>query len=104
MKRRTNNHRSRDLHVRLSQDEHETLQRKFKTTTYRNLSEYHRALLMQKPVSVRVRNDSLDEFLPVALALKNELHSIAKNFKGAISAEFSLTQKIEEIRTLLIKI
>jgi hypothetical protein len=74
-------------------------------------------------VTVLYRNQSLDEFLTVALVFKNELQSIGRNFnqaglhlrsvspqgewKDAIdflaAEEFSLRIKVDEIKGLLNK-
>ena len=124
MKRDPNTRRSRRLLVRLTMDEYDRLNKKYRSTTYRTLSEYHRALLLQLPVSVHFRNQSLDEFLPIAIAIKDDLNACVKDFSeavvkiGGLSAnggmgaepgyydlvQFSLLQKVEEIKSMLIKI
>jgi hypothetical protein len=116
--------KSRHLAVQVTPDQYAFLQEQFRSTIYRVFSEYIRTLLLQKPVTVRYRSQSLDEFLQVAIALKNELRAIGKSFcqsveqikiksqngefKDALeffaAEEFSLLQKMEEIRNLLIKI
>ena len=115
--------KTRNLIIRVSPEEYARLQEKFKATTHRVFSDYIRDLLHQKPVTVWQRNKSLDEFLVTALALKNELLSIGKNFNQAVkklnslspsheleetinyiaSEEFSVRQKIDEIKKILIK-
>jgi hypothetical protein len=115
--------RTRNLIIRVSPEEYARLQEKFKATTHRVFSDYIRDLLHQKPVTVWQRNKSLDEFLITALALKNELLSIGKNFNQAVkklnslspsheleetinyfaAEEFSVRQKIDEIQKMLIK-
>jgi hypothetical protein len=115
--------KTRNLVIRVSPEEYAGLQEKFKGTTHRVFSDYIRDLLHQKPVTVWQRNKSLDEFLITALALKNELLSIGKNFNQAVKKlnslspspeleeiinyfadeEFSVRQKIDEIKKFLIK-
>jgi hypothetical protein len=116
--------RSRNFTIRVTPGEYAGLQEKFHTTTHRIFSDYIRDLILQRPVTTRYRNQSLDEFIPVALALKNELQTIGRNFNQAIrrlnnlpqaaelkdsleyfaAEQFALQQKTEEIKNCLIKI
>jgi len=116
--------RSKNLTIRVSPEEYAGLQEKFRTTTHRVFSDYIRDLLHQNPVTTRYRNKSLDDFLPTALALKNELQAIGKNINQAVkklnsqplaeelkdivdyfaAEEFSLRQKTEEIKSFLVKL
>jgi mobilization protein NikA len=124
MKRKKEQARSKNMTVRLSPDEYEKLQEKFKTTTHRVFTEYLRDMLLQEPITIYARSKSLDEFLPVAIGLKNELNAIGKNFNQAVkrlqtlqdeedlrgsleyyqATQFSVQQKIEDIKSTLIKI
>lgn len=121
MKRK--NLKTRNLVIRVSPEEYAGLQEKCKATTHRVFSDYIRDLLHRKPVTVFYRNQSLDEFLIIAIVLKNELQAIGKNFNQAVkklnslpqlnghqqaidffaAEEFSVRQKIEEIEAVLIK-
>jgi hypothetical protein len=114
---------SKELKVRISPEQLARLQEQFGSTTCHTFSEYIRDLLNRKPVSVLYRNQSLDEFLLMALALRGELLSIGRNFnratlqlnkastpaewKDAIdflaAEEFALREKMEEIKNLLAK-
>jgi hypothetical protein len=116
--------RSRHLIVRLSPEEYVALQERFDGTTYRVFSDYIRDLIQQKPISVKQRNQSLDDFLPIAVELKNELQAIGKNINQAVrklnslpgrgdlkesleyfgAEELALRQKTEEIKYHLVKI
>jgi hypothetical protein len=116
--------RSRKLTTRLTPEEYAGLQERFHTTTHRVFSDYIRDLILQRPITTRYRNQSLDEFIPVALALKNELQAIGRNFNQAVrrinnlpqagdlkdsleyfaAEQFAVQQKTEEIKNCLIKI
>src|ERR1700734_2519786 len=116
--------RSRNFTIRLTPEEYAGLQERFHGTTHRVFSDYIRDLIHQRPVTTRYRNQSLDEFIPVALALKNELQAIGRNFNQALkrinslphagdlkdnleyfaAEEFAVQQKVEEIKNCLIKI
>lgn len=114
---------SRNLQIRVSPEQWARLHQQSRSTTCHGFAEYIRDLLDRKPVTIRYRNQSLDEFLLVALALKNELQTISKNFHQAIqqlkslpprvslnnaidflaAEEFSLRDKTDEIKDLLSK-
>ena len=118
MKSKKKANRSRQVTIRFSQEEYDLLLSKSKETTCRQLSEYLRDILNKGPVTVRHRNQSADDFLPVAIQLKNELDSIGKNFNQVTrllrqsepkmisksqledmeAGQFSLLQKIDEIK------
>jgi hypothetical protein len=61
-----------------------------KTTTCRSLSEYARKVLLSKPVVVKYRNQSADQFLAEMLLFKNELSAIGNNFNQAVKRLHSL--------------
>lgn len=72
------------LHLRISQEEHDLLQNLFKQSTCRKSSELLRNLVFHRPIRVFYRNKSVDEFLSVAIKLKNELNSIGNNLNQAV--------------------
>ena len=84
MKRKEIPSRSRRITIRLQMSEYEQLTVKFKASTCRRLSEYARNILLGKPIHVRYRNQSADDFLSVALQLKKELGAIGNNYNQAI--------------------
>lgn len=116
--------RSRNFTIRMSPEEYVVLQDKFRATTHRVFTNYLRDLIHQQPITSKYRNQSLDEFIPVALAMKNELETIGQHFTEAVkqlqnlasaddlrdsieyfaAEEFSLRQKTEEIKNCLAKI
>jgi len=124
MQRNENKIRSKNMTIRLSPDEYEKLQTKFRQTTRRVFAEYLRDMLLQEPVTIWARNKSLDEFLPIAIGLKKELNAIGNDFHLALkrlqklqdedelrdsleyyqAAQFSVQQKIDEIKSILVKI
>jgi hypothetical protein len=123
MKEKTDG-RDRRVTVYFTSEEYARLYEKFESTTHRNFSGYLRDLIHRKPVTVRYRNQSIDEFLPVAIGIKNELGTINSNLTRIINQltscqqagqlkdileyfaaeQFSLREKMEDIRQTLIKI
>ena len=71
-----------------------TLQQK---TTERDISSYLRKVSLQKPVTVKYRNQSADDFLKQMLELKKELNGIGNNFNQAVH-KLHLLDKIPEFR------
>jgi hypothetical protein len=53
-------------------------------STERSVSNYARKVLLQKPVIIRYRNSSADEFLNQMMELKKELNAIGNNFNQAV--------------------
>jgi hypothetical protein len=110
--------------IRFKQDEYKLLQKKFKSTTCRKISEYIRKAALTKPLVFTYRNQTADEFLAEMIKLKNELNAIGNNFNQAVKrlhtlddvAEIktwvllnethkqSLFRKIEEIKTRMIQL
>ena len=71
-----------------------TLQQK---TTERDISSYLRKVSLQKPVTVKYRNQAADDFLKQMLELKKELNGIGNNFNQAVH-KLHLLDKIPEFR------
>ncbi len=93
--------RTRLIGIRVSQQEYERLQEKFKASTCRKLSEYVRACVFSKPIVSTYRNVSLDEFMQQTILLRTELNAIGNNFNQAVKKLHSLS-KIDEFRAWLI--
>jgi hypothetical protein len=121
--KRNKSQKTKWLHLRISQEEYDKLQIDLKGTTCRKLSEYVRDIVFNRPITVFFRSKSADEFLQVAVGLKNELNAAGKNFNQAVkrlhevyhqstwrddlnffeATQFSLNQKINEIKQVLVK-
>lgn len=65
--------RDRVLRVNVSQAEFDRVTTKYKNTTFKNRSDFFRSRIFGDPETVFYRSKSLDEFIPIALRLKNEL-------------------------------
>lgn len=72
------------LHLRLSEEEYQKLQKAFKKTTERKLSRYARNILLGKPMIAAYRNKSLDELMPVLIKASKSLHAISNNYNQAV--------------------
>jgi len=75
---------TRKVTVRFKQEEYNKVNASFKATTKRKLSEYIRYVLLEKPVTVYTRNQSIDDLMAQLILLKNELSAIGNNFNQAV--------------------
>jgi hypothetical protein len=87
-----NNNRNKWLHLRLNFEEYQQVQKHFKRTTCRKISEYARKILLSKPVTVNHRNASLDELMGELIRLRNELTAAGNNFNQAVKKLNSLSR------------
>ena len=97
MKKQENEVRNKMVVVRMNNTEFEKVENLRKKTTERYLSSYVRKLSLEKPVTVKYRNQSADDFLKEMLGLKKELNAIGNNFNQAVH-KLHLLDKIPEFR------
>jgi len=98
---RENSNRTRIIGLRLTPAEYAKIERKWKASTCRKLSDYVRHNLFEKPVTSYYRNQSLDEFMAEMVQLRNELNHIGNNFNQAVKRLHTLNQ-ITEFKSWLI--
>ena len=92
--------RSRKVTVRFTIAEYEQLQDLLANTTCRQLSEYIRRLVLGKPVTIKVRHQSLDDLLEELVSLRGALNAIGHNYNQAVKKLHTLRQ-IPEFRNWL---
>jgi len=96
-----NSNRSRIIGLRLTPKEYEQIEKKWKASTCRKLSDFVRKRLFEKPIVTTYRNQSLDDFMAEAMRLRNELNGIGNNFNQAVKKLHTLHQ-IAEFRSWII--
>lgn len=84
------------ISFRVKPGEYEKIHGLFSKTTHRKLSEYARNVLLQKPVTIKIRNESADQFLTEMIGLKKELSAIGNNYNQAVKRLHTLNH-ISEI-------
>jgi len=84
MEKNKNNGLTRKVTVRFKQAEYNIINASFQKTTKRKLSEYIRFVLLEKPVTVYTRDQSMDDLMAQLVLLKNELSAIGSNFNQAV--------------------
>jgi hypothetical protein len=97
MKRKEKINRPRKVTVRFSEAEFQKIDSSFKSTTKRKLSEYIRYVMLEKPVTVYTRDQSLDDLIGLFTSLKNELSAIGNNFNQAVK-KLHTFDHIQEIK------
>ena len=97
MKKQENEVRKKMVVIRMNIAEFEQLEKIQKQTTERNISSYLRSISLKKPIIVKYRNQSADDFLKHMLELKKELNGIGNNFNQAVH-KLHLLDKIPEFR------
>lgn len=101
MKKPENEVRKHFVKMRLNDAEYKTLLKLQQQSTDRHLSNYLRKVTLQKPVTIKYRNASADDFLRDMLALKKELNAIGNNFNQAVH-KLHILDKIPEFRTWIL--
>nr|WP_294921793.1 plasmid mobilization relaxosome protein MobC [uncultured Flavobacterium sp.] len=96
-----NSNRTRLVGLRFTPAEYAKIERKWKATTCRKLSEYIRKYLFNKTITTNYRNESLDEFMGEIIRLRSELKAIGNNLNQAVKKLHTLNQ-IPEFRTWII--
>lgn len=84
MKRTDNKNRSRIVGVRFTPEEYVKMQRGFRATTCRKMSQYLRDYLMNRPITTNYRNESLDEFMLEIIGLRTALNAMGNNFNQMV--------------------
>ncbi|MEO8887313.1 MAG: hypothetical protein ABI367_14715 [Mucilaginibacter sp.] len=76
--------RSRRLIIRLKPTEFELIEKRFKKTLFRKLSEYCRNVLLEKTITVTYRDKAMDDVLEELILLRRELNAIGNNLNQAV--------------------
>jgi hypothetical protein len=97
MKKLESEVRNKMVVVRMNETEIDQLTKFQNKTTEKDTSSYLRKVALQKPVTVKYRNESADDFLLDMLSLKKELNAIGNNFNQAVH-KLHLLDKIPEFR------
>lgn len=96
-----NSNRTRIVGLRFTPQEFTKIERKWKASTCRKLSDYIRKHLFDKPITMNYRNQSLDEFMSEIIRLRIELNGIGNNFNQAVKKLHTL-QQISEFKDWII--
>ncbi len=84
--------------IRMNKTELQQLKKLQQQSTEKSLSNYVRKVSLQKPVIIKYRNSSADDFLRDMLDLKKQLNGVGNNFNQAVK-KLHLLQQIPEFRS-----
>ena len=98
MKKSENEVRKIFFKVRVNHGELELLKKLWQQSTERSLSHYVRKVALQKPVIIKYRNQTADDFLKEMVQLKKELNAIGNNFNQVVH-KLHMLDTIPEFRT-----
>ena len=90
-----NSNRTRIIGLRLTPDEYAKIEKKWKASTCRKLSDYVRRSLFDKPVVTTYRNSSQDDLMAELTRLRSELNAVGNNFNQAVKKLHTLSQTAE---------
>lgn len=83
------------LHVRLTLNDYTKIKSRFDKSTEKKISAWVRKLLLDKPTTIKHRNQSLDDFLAEMIVLRNDLSAIGNNYNQVVKRLHVLTDKNE---------
>jgi hypothetical protein len=89
------------LTIRLNDEEQKRLNALYKISTCKALSKYAREVLLQPPVIISYRNQSLDETLSELSELITALNAIARNVNEAVKKLHTLDH-LPELQTWIL--
>ncbi|WP_317039362.1 plasmid mobilization protein [Flavobacterium omnivorum] len=98
---RENSNRTRIVGLRFTPEEYAKIERKWKASTCRKLSDYIRKHLFDKPINTTFRNQSLDDMTLEMMLLNKQLNAIGNNFNQAVKKLHTLDQ-ISEFKVWII--
>lgn len=91
-----NSNRTRRITLRLTVQEFQLIESRFKSTTSHKLSDYIRKLILERKVTVLTRNQSVDDFLTEAVLLRRKLNAIGNNHNQIVK-KLNAARDIPEI-------
>ena len=84
--------RSRTVGIRFTPTEYGVLEKAWKNTTCRKLSDYLRKIAFNKPMVIVHRDKSLDDFMTELIQLRKDLDKVGNNFNQAVKKLNTLSQ------------
>lgn len=99
--KRENSNRTRIVGLRFTPEEYAKIEKKWKASTCRKLSDYIRKHLFNKSINTTYRNQSLDDMIHEMTQLFRQLNGIGNNFNQAVKKLHTLNQ-IPEFKVWII--
>ena len=96
--KRENSNRTRIVGLRFTPLEYAELEKRFRASTCRKLSDHIRRHLFNKPIVAKYRNASFDDYIEETMTLNNELNAIGNNI-NQIAKKMNSFKTISEFKT-----
>ena len=96
-----NSSRNRWLHIRLTKEEFEQIDKNFKASACRKRSDFVRRNLLRKPIVLKYRNESLDKLLQELIQLRSQLNFMGNNFNQSVKKLHTLSE-IPDLRVWIL--
>lgn len=96
--KRENSNRTRIVGLRFTPLEYAELEKRFRASTCRKLSDHIRRHLFNKPIVTKYRNTSFDDYIEETMTLSSELNSIGNNI-NQIAKKMNSFKTISEFKT-----
>ncbi|MFI5162382.1 MAG: plasmid mobilization protein [Sphingobacteriales bacterium] len=92
--------KKRSIHFRMTTDEFLSLEKRRKNSTISDRSEYIRYVLLNKPITMLTRNQSLDDLIGEVIALRKQFTMIVGIYNH-MAEKLPGVESSEEVRSLL---
>ncbi|PWT72352.1 MAG: hypothetical protein C5B59_15895 [Bacteroidetes bacterium] len=93
------NNRSKWVHIRLTKTEHEKVKKECSDSTSQSLSAFARKKLLGKPITIKYRDRSLDDFVTEMIFLRHHLESTVQ-----ATNQTAIFEVVKEVKSLMSKI
>ncbi|OXA78649.1 hypothetical protein SAMN05444397_109155 [Flavobacterium aquidurense] len=90
--KKENTNRNKWIHLRLTPAEMDLLKGRFEKSLCPKLSDFARKNLLGKPVVLKYRNQSLDDFITEMSRLRCDLNAVGNNYNQAVKKLHTLNQ------------
>ena len=99
--KKENTNRTKWIHLRLTPSEMELLKSRFEKSLCPKLSDFARKNLLQKPIVLKYRNQSVDDFIMEITRLRAELNAVGNNYNQVVKKLHTL-QQIPDFRNWIL--
>lgn len=90
--KKENTNRNKWIHLRLTTEEMDLLKVRFEKSLCHKLSDFARKNLLGKPVVLKYRNQSVDDFIVEMGRLRSDLNAVGNNYNQAVKKLHTLNQ------------
>lgn len=94
------NNRTRLVQARLTSEEYQRIHSRLSRSTFKKMSDYLRHALLDKPIKMLHRNQSLDDFMSEMILLRKELNAVGNNYNQAVK-KLHIYSEVPEVKIWL---